>query len=67
MTRRQVPHAGCRANGLVNTVDVDGQRVLMCEGCQQRITDPRELAPRGSTFTPDARFIGSIRWDSVQA
>lgn len=51
----RVPHAGCRAQGLVHLEQVDGQKVMLCDGCGKRITDPMELAPRGSVFTPYPR------------
>lgn len=47
--RVPVPHAGCPMQGFVT-----GQNgVIVCDGCHKRITDPMELAPRGTGFTPD--------------
>lgn len=54
----RVPHAGCALNGVVSSHD----GVIVCDGCHQRITDPSELAPRGTGFTPDRQLTRLDRY-----
>lgn len=65
MNRPHVRHAGCggeveRTAVVFNPASV----ILRCQKCQRQITDPMELAPRGTGHKPEPTPV--VEWDRVQ-
>lgn len=64
MEKPKVQHAGC--GGDIETVYLAGETTytfLSCQKCLCRITDPMELAPRGSSRE---KAPATAHWDRVE-